>query len=278
MFKIKDRTLNILMIIAIAVLLFPFASDLVRALVINSDNKGQSGISSQKVTIVDGADILTTAEEASLRDVMEPITEFYPVALVTTDDTGGRTTYSFAVSSFHELFKDSGGILFLIDMDNRYLYLYTSDSNTKLSTERCETITDNVFRYASSGDYYSCAEQAFLQVYRVMSDASIPEPMKHMSNALIAVCLSLLIVFIAATVKTKIKSPGEVYQLDKNILKSVNVKNFSSRLIRTYRYSNSSSSSGSGGGGGGNSSGGGGGGHSSGGGGGGGGRGGGHGF
>jgi len=256
--KLSNRALTVAALIAVLVLLAPFALDLYRSKKNERINAETAGTDASAVTLLDGADLLSDEEEAALRGTMTPVTAFYPVAFVSTDDAEGLTANLYAESAFYQLYGDGEGILFLIDMDNRYLYLYTSDSNTALSKAKCDSITDNVYRYASVGDYARCARETFSQVYQVMAGIRIPQPMKHASNALIALCAALFCMFVAAISATAIKSPRKVYQLDKNSEKTVNLSNVSATLTRTYRYSNSSSS---GGGGGGGRSGGGGGGH-----------------
>lgn len=244
MFKIGDRLLNFLFIISILLLLLPFGFDIYNNIKKEelSGSFGDTDVS--KVIIYDQARLLSKEETDELYKVMEPITAFYPVAFVSTMNTFGTTTAGYAIETFRSMFKNGEGILFLIDMNNRYLYLYTSNSNMKLSVSKCDSITDNVYRYASGGDYYTCAAKTFEQVYQVMSGISIPQPMKHMSNALIALCISLFAVFCVAIKKTQMKKPEEVYQLDKNMKKSIVMDNVIKKVTRTYSYSNSSSSSG----------------------------------
>lgn len=50
--------------------------------------------------------------------------------------------------------EDASGFLFLIDMENRYLYIYTYDNiHRMLSDSKCEDITDSVVGEAQSQDY-----------------------------------------------------------------------------------------------------------------------------
>ncbi|MBQ7172263.1 MAG: TPM domain-containing protein [Clostridia bacterium] len=256
--KLSNRALTVVSLIAVLVLLSPFALDLYRAKKNEAISASLEGVNDSAVTILDGADLLTDEEETELRKTMTPVTAFYPVAFLSTDDAEDLTTESYAKIAFRQIFENGEGILFVIDTDNRYLYFHTSDSNTTLSAAKCDTIADNVYSYASDGDYARCAREAFSQVYQVMSGIKIPEPMKHASNALIALCVALFSMLVAAVATTSIKSPREVYQLDKNGQKKIKLHNVTAKLTRTYRYSNSSSSGGGGGRGGGGGGGGGG--------------------
>ena len=275
---ITNRTLNLLLAAAIVLMLIPFAMDGYLALRERKNADVLPETDPSAVTVLDDAGIFTDDEITRLKEIMLPVTAYYPVAMVTTTDTNNTSAVIYSQKMYSQIFADDG-ILFLIDFDTtdsdgRQLYLRVTNRSSKLSVAKCNTIMDNVYTYARNGRYYTCARETFLQVYDVLSDHAVPQPMKHMSNLLIAVCLSLFFVFRAANRKTKIKSPAEVYQLDDNIKRDVTLTNAHSTLIRRYTETEST-----GGGGGGGGSHGGGGGFSGGGGGGGGGsHGGGHGF
>lgn len=281
---LSHRLLNRLLLGAVVIMLIPFAWDLYlehRNKVEDENRATDPG----QVTVLDEAGILSDEEIQKLAEDMLPITAYFPVAFISTEDTEGRGAVNYSLMRYNALFDAKGGILFLIefdtqDGDGRQIYLRVSDKSDKLTVNLCNTIADNIFRYARDGQYYECASKGFFQMNEVLSSRSVPQPMKHMSNLLLAIVLSLLLVFAIANAKTRIKRPDMVYQLDKNIKRDLRFANGSSRLIRTRRYLRQESSGGGGGGGGGGgwSGGGGGGGSSGGGGGGGGSHGGGHGF
>ncbi len=295
---LSNRTLNWLLAGALLLLLLPFAWDgwlAYRESALNDSEKADAS----KVTILDEADMLSDEEEQKLAADMLPVTAYFPVAFATTEDTGKTSAVSYSLQLYNALFDENGGILFLIDFDTtdsdgRQLYIRVTDLSSKLTVAKCNTITDNIYTYARDGAYYECARRAFVQMNEVLSDRAVPEPMKHASNLLIAACIALLLVFVIAFQRTRIKKPSEVYQLDKNVSKTVVLADAKTRLVKQYSYINAPSGGGGGysggghsgggysgggysGGGGGGHSGGGGGGHS-GGGGGGGSHGGGHGF
>ena len=261
---LSNRTLNLLLAAAIIVMLIPFGIDAFLAL----REKNSTDILHTDpfaVTVMDDAGVLTDSEAERLEKVMLPVTAYYPVAFVTTNSTGGTSAKSYSQKVYNRIFGREGGILFLIDFDTtdsdgRQIYLRVTDASTKLSVSKCNTITDNVYTYARDGRYYECARQVFLQCHDVLNDKAVPQPMKHMSNLLIAICLALYFVFKTANNRTRIKTPAEVYLLDNNITKSVVLTNPHAKLIRRYTVSNAPSGGGGGGGGGGFSGGGGGGG------------------
>ena len=223
---IPNKTLNLLLAAAVLLMLLPFGRDLFLFIkernsddVINTD--------ASLITVMDDSGILS--------------------------QSGGTSAATYSLRVYNNLFDYGGGILFLIDFDTtdsdgRQIYLRAADQSTKLSVSKCNTITDNVYTYARDGEYFECARQTFLQAYDVLADRAIPEPMKHMSNLLIAVCFALYIVFRIANSRTKIKTPGEIYLLDNNVSKKMELNDSRVRLVKRYTVTNASSGGGGGGG------------------------------
>ena len=251
---VSNRTLNLLLLGAVVLMLIPFAWDAFLALR-ERNHPYVPQTDASLVTVMDDAGMLTAAESDKLKQDMLPVTAFYPVAFVTTNDTDHTSAESYSRRIYNQIFDSNGGVLFLIDFDTtdsdgRQLYIRVTNRSSKLSVAKCNTITDNVYTYARDGKYYECARRAFSQITDVLDDRAVPQPMKHMSNLLIAVCLALFVVFTTANSRTRIKKPGEVYLLDKNISKSVRLEDGSRQLIKRYKQRNASYSSGGGGGGG----------------------------
>ena len=151
-----------------------------------------------EVVIEDGADLLTDAEEESLLEVMKPVTEEGGGnAVFVSTESNPSAASDYAESCYRELFGDESGTLFLVDMENRELYL---DSHGEISDavtdSMANTITDNVYRMASNGDYAGCAEEAFSEVSDLLGGETIAQPMKYISNALLAILIALLINFV----------------------------------------------------------------------------------
>lgn len=214
------------------------------------------------VIIEDDADLLTSVEENRLYEVMEPITAYGNVAFVTIYEND-RSTESFCRNYYREQFGTASGTLFVIDMDNRYIWIHSDGAIYKVITKSyADTITDNSYSYASDEEYYACAEKAFSQILARLEGHKIAQPMKYISNALLAVILGLLLNFGVVKLMSRTSKPGEkelligtryCYRLDNP---QVTYKN----TTKKYSPQSSGSSGGgrSGGGGGGRSGGGGG--------------------
>ena len=214
----KPWILNTLALLAAAVLLWPFILD-----VFNAWRLGKAGAEtgSHAVILEDNAQLFSPEERSGLEREMGQSARYCSVALLTTRDTGRLGHAAYAEQAFDRLFSGTDGILFLIDLDNRELRLQKNDENRLITTALCESVTDNVYRYASAGDYYACAKNAFSQAAALMSGGQIPQPMKHISNLLIALCLGLMLAFWRAYRQNDVNRPEEVYQIYRRAYRSI---------------------------------------------------------
>lgn len=161
------------------------------------------------LVIDDRADLLTDEQEETLVTVMEPITKYGGVAFLTVD-TNSFTAEDLARSFYKEKFGTASGTLFLIDMDNRKIWIHSDGAVYKvITTSNAETITDNVFRYASAENYYDCAANAYDQIFRLLEGERIARPMKYISNAVLAVILALLANFVFVSRYARLRRPSD---------------------------------------------------------------------
>lgn len=220
-----------------------------------------------QVIVEDDAGLLSEEDKSTLALEMQEITAYGNAAFKSISYNAYSASY-FAGNYYHEIFHQESGTLFLIDMDNREIYIFSDGAVYRtITTAYANTITDNVYRYASNGDYYSCASHAFQQINSLLAGRKIAQPMKYISNALLALILAALFNYFLVRILSGTSKPGT-----NEVLNSIST-DFAfvhPRLTRTRQTKVYSPPSSSGGGGGGHSGGGhsGGGGHSSGGGGG----------
>lgn len=219
-----------------------------------------------QVCMEDDADLLSEEEEQALAEQMQGIT-VYGNVLFKSIEENAYSTDSFARSYYRESFGTDSGTLFLIDMDNRNIWIRNDGRISRVITDSySDTITDNCYRYASRGEYYECAAEAFKEIETLLKGQRIAQPMKYICNAFLALIFSLLITLGLARLMSGSSAPSR-----KELLKAAQHR---FRLTdpqaaythTTKRYDppsdSSGSSSGGGGGGGGGSSSGSGGGHS----------------
>lgn len=213
-----------------------------------------------QVVIEDDAELLMDYEREELAEVMKEITVWGNVVFKTIDDNP-TSTGLFAERYYHELFDKNSGTLFLIDMDNRNIWIFSDGAVYRTVTQSyADTVTDNVYRYASREEYYECAAKVFEQITSLLKGQRIAQPMKYISNFLLAATLALLFNFVFVLSVTKIRRPRQ-----DELLRTVQKRFTSTKVNATFTHKSktySPQSSGSSGGGGGGHSGGGGGGHS----------------
>lgn len=221
-----------------------------------------------RVFLQDDAQLLAEEEKRELASLMADITAYGNVSFKSAD-SGVWDTASYAGEYYRETIGTDSGMLLLIDMDNRMIWIHCDGAVYEVITKSyANTITDNVYRYASDGDYYECAAQAFGQALTLLEGNRIAQPMKYISNALLAVILALLLNYGLVFIFTRIKKPGRGELLGNagNYFRYTEPQAFFVRETRTYNPissgsggSSSGSSGSSGGGSSGGSSGGGGG-------------------
>lgn len=225
-----------------------------------------------QLIIEDDAHLLNDNEINKLEDKMKPLTEYGNIAFKSID-SNNLSTSVFAANYYHEKFQNKSGTLFLIDMDHRIIYIFSDGDNYKVITDsKADIITDNVYKYASRSDYYKCAYEAFDEINILLDGGKIAEPMRYISNGLIAITISFLVSFLIVMYNTRIKkaSVSKIIKNSKVNFKVANIKGSKSGTHRKYSpvdrgnggsHSSSGGSSGGGSFGGGGFSSGGGGGH-----------------
>lgn len=219
------------------------------------------------VIIEDDADLLSSGEEKQLLAAMSDIT-VYGNVMFKSVEYNPYSTEVLARATYKDNFGAESGTLFMIDMDNRYIYIFSDGAVYSIVTDSmAEIITDNSYMYASDGDYYECARFAFSQIKTILDGNRIAQPMKYISNGLLALATALLINFGFFTTMASVKKARnrDVLKAADSYFSNTNVEVTELGTTKSYSPVSSGSSGGSGGH---SSGGGGGGGHSSGGGGG----------
>ena len=117
--------------------------------------------------VYDDADLLTAEEEAALQQYAESFKETWGMnfLVATTADAGGKSTMEYADDFYDARFpevSEEDGVLYLIDMDHREIYLSTcGKAIEKLSDAEIEKILDAAYACAAAGDYYGTFEAFF---------------------------------------------------------------------------------------------------------------------
>ena len=222
-----------------------------------------SVLAANQLFVEDNADILTPDEEARLIRDYSAITEYMGAAFVTTDAASAGTS-AFAEDYAISHYGNSPAVIFVIDMYDRELYIYSNGTALKTITRAdARAITDNVYKSASRGDYYECADRTFSQILGKCRGERLARPVKHITNALIAVLCGILLNYYL-TVYSRIPDPEPRTKGDVNVSvtrQMASMPGISLALpivLSSVKHYKNRSSGGSGGGGGGHSGGGGG--------------------
>ena len=190
-----------------------------------------------EVFFSDGEDLLTAQEETQLRDYMIPITEYGNCAFVSAYAWG--SSYDYAYDHYSGYFEESS-TLFLIDMGNREIHLYSSGQIEKTVTASyANSIMDNVYTYASDKDYYQCAVKTYSQELTLLQGGRIAQPMKYISCAFLSVILALLISYFIVRVKAQNKKSPQ-YEIMKAVAVSAAVGSVTTAVTKRVRHSSSS--------------------------------------
>lgn len=212
-----------------------------------------------EVILEDDADLLSEAEEEALLTVMQEISAYGNVAFKSIAENS-FSTKNYIENYYSDKFAGASGTVFLIDMDNRNIWIHSDGAIYKrVTTSYANVITDNIYTYATDEEYYECAYKAFEQILTLLRGEKIARPMKYISNAFLAVILALLINYFVVKLlsKTSKADEKELLAATKNGYKFVNPEAIHTHTTKKYDPPSSSSSgggrSGGGGGGGGHS-------------------------
>lgn len=196
-----------------------------------------------KVLIEDNENLLTEEEEKLLSEDMKPLTDYGNIAFASASCT--NVTELCARDIYNSKFGDDNGTLFLIDMADRMIYIYSKGHNYDVVTGyKARVITDNVYLYATRGDYYGCAKEGFRQVQKLLAGEKIAAPMRYITNGLLSLFLGFLICF--AFIASASKMNKNTRRKKNNYVKSLAIANFAAVVTGTHKVYNPPSDSGSG--------------------------------
>lgn len=208
--------------------------------------------------INDQALIMNGDELDALVPVVSEITEYENIAVLTidTNEFGNSESYAQAYSDYY---NGENNTVLLVDMDCRNVWIYSNgDVKNIITSSKNDIICDNVYKYATDGDYGTCCLEAAEQILTLLRGEKINQPMKYISNICLAVVLALIInFFIMKVLSTDGKaSAKEQLAVMKHDVKFTDAKAELKNVDKIYSPSSSDSGGGSSGGGGGGSSGG----------------------
>ena len=218
--------------------------------------------------VYDFADLLTDEEEDKL---FEQINSFisqtgYDLAVVTTNDNNKRSEIEYADDfyDYNDFGKNStrDGLLLLIDMTNRKVYISTTGNAIVMYNSRIDSIIDAGYDYLTSEDYYNTFSK-MIEKQEYYFDIGVDEKdaktiiideygnasyIKYMPYGLIGFISGIVTLIVSIIIYNKSKLKLKVgstisYMKDKNITKKQdNLVN--TVVTHTLRYSDTSSGGG----------------------------------
>lgn len=167
--------------------------------------------------VLDYAELFKDSEVKALLNKAYDLTDYSDVFVVTVQKgqnshgTTERATKDFGDEMYLKYSNQDNCIMFIIDMHTRYLYVYRygDEVESTLTSGKCDSITDNVYEYASDKDYYTCASIALDQMGKVLAGQHIAQPMKVASNLFIAFVIGFVVMYLVALSKSKVGKPSD---------------------------------------------------------------------
>lgn len=139
----------------------------VMAIILTSGFLLLTGFNSAQSKVYDYADLFTEEEEQQLQELaVEKAQETQlDIIILTTEDKEGKSevTYSddfYDKNSFGYEREKGSGILLMIDMEDRRVYINTAeDAVNYFSDSEIDSMCDEISSYLSDGDYYGGSRQ-----------------------------------------------------------------------------------------------------------------------
>ena len=149
-----------------------------------------------KIEIRDEEGLLSEEQAEKLLDEMESVGAYTNAAFATYSSSS--STQNWTDRNYYSAgFFNPGGVVFVINMMQRKLNVrFAGDTSQKLGYSTATSIEDNVYRYASKGDYYTCASKVFSQISGLYRGRWIAQPMKVVISLLLGLCAGMMILFL----------------------------------------------------------------------------------
>ncbi|MDL2236401.1 TPM domain-containing protein [Christensenellaceae bacterium OttesenSCG-928-K19] len=131
--------------------------------------------------VFDNAQLFTAEEREALQSMIDAHVDEYDmdVVVLTISDNEGKSTRAYA-DDFYDDYgfgygDDDAGVLFLIDMDSREIYISTAGRMIDiLNDARIEELLDIQYEYVSMGKYYDAMDAAIVQTAAFIDAGPVP--------------------------------------------------------------------------------------------------------
>ena len=213
-----------------------------------------------EVYIDDRSALMTEEERESLKKQLSGLTVYGNMVFLDTGYHSYSSAQKYAEARYRDLCGMEPGVVFLIDMSNREIWLAaTGSTKNKLTSAICYEITDKTYLYATNRNYYACACATFAEVQHILEGGYLFPVMRIMISLFLALIAALIINLIRLVISRTIRSKQQNLP---TLYGTFRKKRSHKKIYKTVKKRYNPDSSGGSGGGGGSSSGGGGGGFS----------------
>ena len=151
------------------------------------------------LVIHDEGNLVDTAEIDAVTESMRPVLQYANAGFLTYPSGGSTSNSATKAQKWGDSTFGSGSrfTVFIIDMSTRHLDIYASKPLSGILTAAEEnSIADNVYRFATRGDYAGCAKETFSQIEKVLKGEKIATPMKYISNAVLALIAAIFAAYL----------------------------------------------------------------------------------
>ena len=149
-----------------------------------------------EAVVLDDLGLLSKSEREKLLEDMKPLLKFGNIAFWTTNEYTSQEVKQ-AQQKRRSLFELESASILVINMNVRRISIQSyGEMYDVITTTRANEITNYVRNYGTRGEYYDLARIAFGQMEQLMRGNRIARPMKHFSNACIALMAGLIVMFL----------------------------------------------------------------------------------
>lgn len=172
----------------------------------NKDNILNTPAVDASEKVYDFADLFTTTEETDLYNQISDYiaTHNLDLAVVTIDDNNKLSPQEYA-DDFYD-YNDFGinsthdGVLFLIDMDNREIYMSTTGNAIEMYNDyRIDSVLDVVYQYMTDADYYEGVTE-YIEVIGDYAKEGLPTSTGNNQSLTEVILISLGVGFVATLI------------------------------------------------------------------------------
>lgn len=215
----------------------------------------------------DAAALLSETEAVTLTEEIVLLEEKtgWEIFAVSTEDAEGKSARAYADDFFDaNTAEDASGVVLLIDMDNREVYISTCGEAIRYLTDtKLEHMLDNCYGYVADAEYFSCFESMVkdvdyyytggIQEGQYNYDVETKEVSRYhgisileAAGAFIAAIVAAVIFFVVVIGKYRLKFRTDQYDFHR--YGSVQLTNTEDRLVNVTHTKHRIQSSSSGGG------------------------------